>query len=174
MCADFRGNDMLILLASQGANRALADQLFCVGEKLDMKGEIVDLVDLDLPLYSAKKEAEGIPPAASQLTEKLVGAQSLVVIAPEYNGSLPPSFNNAIAWVSRSGGKDWREAFNGKVAALASHSGGGGQKVLQALRGQLEHLGCTCIARTLLTNPQKPLREESAVAVLELLKKLSS
>jgi|SaaInlStandDraft_1057018.scaffolds.fasta_scaffold03829_4 chromate reductase, NAD(P)H dehydrogenase (quinone) len=165
---------MLILLASQGANRDLAEQLLKVGQSLGQKAEVLDLVDLNLPLYSAKAEEVGLPEAAKELTAKLLDASSLVVVAPEYNGSIPPVFNNAIAWVSRSGGTDWRAAFNGKVAALATHSGGGGQKVLMAIRGQLEHLGCTCVARTLLTNPNKPLSKESAESVLGLLKKLSS
>ena len=80
--------------------------------------------------------------------------------------------NNAIAWVSRSGQDDWRAAFAQKFCALATHSGGGGDKVLLAMRTQMEHLGCNVLARQLLTHYQKPLNPESATAVLKELKSL--
>lgn len=158
---------VLILLASQGSNLTLAENLQQHLTKLDCPAEIVDLVELNLPLYSGKAEQEGVPEIAVELTTRIAEAKALVVVSPEYNGSIPPVFSNSLAWVSRSGGSNWREAFTGKWAALATHSGGGGQKVLQAIRGQLEHLGCNCLARTLLTYPSKPLREESAIAVME-------
>jgi NAD(P)H-dependent FMN reductase len=81
--------------------------------------------------------------------------------------------SNAIAWISRAGGEDWRNAFNGKYAAVATHSGGGGQKVLSAMRSQLQHLGTTVLARELLTHYQKALNPDSAKAVLEQLLSLS-
>jgi len=56
--------------------------------------------------------------------------------------------------------------FNGKPAAVATYSGGGGQKVLVAMRLQLSHLGCNVVGRELLTNKAKPLNEEAARTVL--------
>jgi chromate reductase len=100
-------------------------------------------------------------------------ARSLVFCAPEYNGSMPPIVNNAIAWVSRSGSEDWRAAFNGKPAVVATHSGGGGLKVTQAMRAQLEHLGAIVLPRPIITNYQKVFNQDSAVAILTQLKKLS-
>jgi hypothetical protein len=53
--------------------------------------------------------------------------------------------------------------------ALATHSGGGGQKVLISMRLQFSHLGATVLGRELLTTTKKPLNERSAQAVLDQL-----
>ena len=165
---------MIILCASAGMNVKLSETLLETAKNLGGEVELINLVDLNLPLYSTVEEkANGIPDAAKTLSEKLGAAKSFVVVAPEYNGTLPPVLNNAVAWVSRSG-DDWRVAFGGKLAAVATHSGGGGQKVLNAMRVQLAHLGCTVIARELLTHYQKQLNPESAEAVLKQLISWSS
>jgi len=49
---------------------------------------------------------------------------------------------------------------------LATRSGGGGQKVLVAMRLQFSHLGCNVLGRELVTNSSKPLNEEAARGVL--------
>ena len=58
--------------------------------------------------------------------------------------------------------------FNGKPAAVATYSGGGGQKACTEgiMRLQLSHLGCNVVGRELLTNKAKPLNEEAARTVL--------
>ena len=60
-------------------------------------------------------------------------------VAPEYNGNVPPSFANFLAFCSKSS-KDWRELFNTKKAVVA-HSGGGGAHVLMHMRMQLSFIG---------------------------------
>ena len=45
-----------------------------------------------------------------------------------------------MAWTSRAT-RNWRDAFDDKIVALATHSGGGGQKGLQAMRIMFQHLG---------------------------------
>ena len=102
-----------ILIASQGKNAELGNKIKQVAEK-SFKCELIDLIDLRLPMYSESEEEKGIPEKAEKLSKKLVESDSLIFIAPEYNGSIPPSLNNAICWISRSG-KNWREAFNGKT-----------------------------------------------------------
>ena len=87
---------------------------------------------------------------------------------------MPPVLNNAVAWISRGGGDDWRQAFNQKYAVVATHSGGGGLHVLKAMRSQWEYLGCTVLARGIQTNFNKELNPESANTILKQLIKLSS
>jgi len=164
---------ILYLSASTGKNLELANALANIGSTLGGDHQVIDLVSEGLPLYSTEEEKNGIPEAAETLTNRLIAADGLVLIAPEYNGSIPPVLTNAIAWISRSGGDDWREAFAGKMGAVATHSGGGGQKVLLALRTQLEHLGTNVLARQILTHYQKPLNPDSAKAVVEELLKYS-
>ena len=148
-----------ILTASQGKNAELGQKIKEVAEK-NFKCELVDLVELNLPLYSEDKEEKGIPKKAKDLSDSLSESEGLVFIAPEYNGSVPPSLNNAICWISRSG-KNWREAFNGKTTLIATHSGGGGHHVLMAMRQQLSFLGANVLGRQLLTNYNKELNIDS-------------
>ena len=157
--------NMTILIASQGKNAELGNKIKQVAEKM-FKCDLVDLVDLDLPLYSELEEEKGIPNKAKNLSKSLEKSDCLIVIAPEYNGSVPPSLNNAICWISRSG-KSWRDAFNGKSTLIATHSGGGGHHVLMAMRQQLSFLGANVLGRQLLTNYNKELNEESLNQCLE-------
>ena len=165
---------VVYLAASTGKNLELAKELASVGETLGGEHEVINLVAEDLPLYNTEAEKNGIPDKANALAGKLIAADGIVLIAPEYNGSIPPVLTNAIAWISRSGNDDWREAFSEKIAAVATHSGGGGSKVLSAMRSQLEHLGTNVIARQILTHYQKALNPDSAKAVIGQILKLSS
>ena len=113
------------------------------------------------------------PDAAATIARKMTESRALIVVAPEYNGALPPALVNLIAWVSRSGDDNWRAAFNAKVVAIATFSGGGGGSVLNAMRAQLAFLGANVIGRQLLTNHQKPLNPESATAIVTQLLTLS-
>ncbi len=161
---------VLIIAASNGQNLALAKKLQdMLGDELQT--EVLDLVELELPLYSPLEEKKGIPNKASELKQKLLKANAMIFTAPEYNGSLPPTLNNFIAWISRVG-KDWRECFNGKPAAIASHSGSGGVNVLSAMRIQLSYLGMNVLGRQIQTNSQKEFNPESAQIILKQLKGL--
>jgi chromate reductase, NAD(P)H dehydrogenase (quinone) len=137
------------------------------------KVELIDLVDLNLPLYSTKEEEKnGVPKQVKELASKILDLKAFIIIAPEYNGVMPPVLNNAMAWTSRST-KDWRDAFNEKAVGLATHSGGGGTKGLQAMRMMFQHLGANVIAREILTTYEKPLNEDTANNMIIQLIKLS-
>jgi NAD(P)H-dependent FMN reductase len=79
-----------------------------------------------IPLYNFDVEAEGIPEAVNLLKERIVAAQGLLLVTPEYNNSIPGVFKNAIDWLSRPP-KDIPRVFNGRPVALigASPSLGG-------------------------------------------------
>ncbi len=162
-----------ILVASAGNNRKLADRLQTIAASLDVETEVINLVDLNLPLYSTvEEERSGIPDTAKDLAEQILALNAFIIVAPEYNGVMPPVLNNAMAWTSRAT-KSWRDAFNEKIVGLATHSGGGGQKGLQAMRIMYQHLGANILARELLTTYEKPLSEDSAKKMIEQLVKLS-
>lgn len=161
---------IVILLASVGKNLELAEKLENILKGLNAETKLVNLVELDLPLYSALTDKkETCPKAVTSLTASLVESDGIVIVAPEYNGGVPPVLNNAIAWVSRSGGEDWRVAFNGKPAVIATHSGGGGLHALAAMRQQLAYLGTNVMGRQLHTHYQKPLDLNSAEETLKQL-----
>lgn len=162
-----------ILVASAGNNRKLGDKLQELASEQNVETEIINLVDLDLPLYSTvEEEKNGIPGVAKDLAEQILALNAFIIVAPEYNGVMPPVLNNAMAWTSRST-DSWRDAFNEKILGLATHSGGGGEKGLQAMRIMFQHLGANILARELLTTYQKPLSEKSAKIMIDQLVKLS-
>lgn len=158
-----------ILVASCNNNVKLAKRLEELALEQNCEVEFINLVDLRLPLYSTLEEKEnGIPAIASELAEKILKLKAFIIVAPEYNGVMPSVLNNAMAWTSRST-DNWRDAFEEKVVALATHSGGGGQKGLQAMRIMFQHLGANILAREILTTYEKPLNEESAKNIVKQL-----
>ncbi len=165
---------MLILAASNGHNLTLATR---VAREAELQGHVfhvIDLVAVGLPLYTPAAEAAGggAHPGLDALAHQLRFQGRLWVCAPEYNGSLPPTLNNALAWLSR-GSSDFRELFSGLPVALATHSGGGGQKVLSAMRLQFAHLGCSVLGRELLSTDQKPANPASISAMVAELHRLA-
>ena len=55
-----------------------------------------------IPLYDGDLEAEaGTPPAVQALKERLLAADGLLLVTPEYNGGIPGPFKNTIDWLSR-------------------------------------------------------------------------
>lgn len=100
---------------------------------------IVDLAALDLPIYTAALEAEAFPADALKLKKILAAQDGLLVVSPEYNGSIPALLKNAIDWASRptdGEGPLALTAFRGKAAAImgASVSPFGGIRALAHLR----------------------------------------
>jgi chromate reductase len=154
-------NVITILCASQGKNKELSSFIAQEIKKQGKTAEIIDIINLNLPLFSDKEELQnGIPENATRLSQTLINTQGLVIVAPEYNGTFPPSLNNLISWVSKTS-DNWRESFNNKNCLIATHSGGGGHHVLMALRHQLAFLGANVLGRAILTTYQKSLDPET-------------
>jgi NAD(P)H-dependent FMN reductase len=54
-----------------------------------------------IPLYDGDVEALGIPAEVAELKNKVVAADALLLVTPEYNNSIPGVFKNVIDWLSR-------------------------------------------------------------------------
>ena len=161
--------NVLIFTSTSGNNLKLANSFKDHLSGRTVGTEIVNLEELNLPLYhSNEKDLKLLPESFSTLQEKMKSVDRMVFIAPEYNGSVPPNFNNFLAWCSVSS-KDWREFFNGKKAVVATHSGGGGAHVLMHMRMQLSFIGMNIVGREILTNYKKPVNSESLTAVVDQL-----
>lgn len=163
--------NIVIVIASEIKNLELATRFKEYFESVNASVSVINLVDLELPLYSSRTESQfkGNELLAKELPV-IKKAHGFLFISPEYNGSTPPVFNNFLAWLSRSS-KDWREYLNGKPAALATFSGGGGFNVLLAMRTQLSFIGMNVVGRQIIVSPQKALDEGSMTKVaMELLK----
>ncbi|SNS36462.1 NADPH-dependent FMN reductase [Sphingopyxis indica] len=120
-------------------NRALAR---LAAARLEAHGAAVTMVDLDafdLPIYSDHLEKTAFPADALALKELLAAQDGLLIVSPEYNGSVPALLKNAIDWASRPTGDEGLvalTAFRGKAAAImsASISPFGGLRGLMHLR----------------------------------------
>ncbi|HEU4365107.1 MAG TPA: NAD(P)H-dependent oxidoreductase [Candidatus Krumholzibacteria bacterium] len=86
----------------------------------------------DIPLYNADLESErGVPDAVAALKERIVAAQGLLLVTPEYNNSVPGVFKNAIDWLSRPP-RDIPRVFGAKaVALMGATPGRGGTRLAQ-------------------------------------------
>lgn len=160
---------LLFLSATNGKNLQLAELLSGFAQEAGAETEIIRLEDLDMPLFTpSEKENKGVPKAADELTQKFIDCDAIVLLAPEYNGSIPPVVTSAIAWMSVAG-DNFREAFNGRFAVVGTHSGGGGFRVLEAMRSQLNHLGMIVLARTFQTSFSKEQNPDSARSIFKQL-----
>lgn len=160
---------IVVIAGSNNKNLEVAKEFEKSLTKRGAEVQVLDLVSLDLPLYTPKGEAKGIPAEFQRYKEIINGASGLVFSIPEYNGGVPPAVTSFIAWISRSGDENWRSAFNGKPAALASFSGSGGIQALISLRTQLSYIGLNTIGRQVRATYKEELNVDDVDAVSELL-----
>ena len=137
---------LLFISATSGHNLRLCERAKEFADAQGMQTHLICLSSIELPLFTTERESSGAPPAVGELEEHFMKASALWISAPEYNGSIPPTLTNAIAWMSTQT-DDFRALFNSKPLAIATHSGGGGQKVLVAMRLQFSHLGCNVVGK---------------------------
>ncbi len=56
----------------------------------------------DVPLYDGDVEVrEGVPAAVTRVKDAIAASDGLLLVTPEYNGSLPGVLKNAVDWLSR-------------------------------------------------------------------------
>ncbi len=132
--------------SSGSINQAL---IYHVAELIDCDGvhiEILDLHDMEVPIYSIDLEQQsGIPAPIIELKEKLSEADAFIIASPEHNGALPAFFKNIIDWLSRIDQK----IFNHRKVVLLSASPGakGGESNLTHLATLLPHWGGKVIGK---------------------------
>ena len=102
----------------------------------------VDLRDYPMPIYNQDdEEKDGFPENAGKFQKLLSEHDGLLIVSPEYNGSLTGVLKNAIDWASRpSDTFKMGAVFKGKFAAIMTESPG-------AFGG----IGCLSHLRTVLT-----------------------
>ena len=86
-------------LRADSVNRRLAELL------RDQAPEGVELALVtglgELPFYNEELDGEQPPAAAVSLREQVAGADRVLAVTPEYNGTMPAVLNNALDWLSR-------------------------------------------------------------------------
>ena len=113
---------VLVLVGSLRAdsfNRRIAEAI----RQQAPAGVTVDIADGlgELPFYNEDVDGEQAPAAVVRLREQVAAADRLLVITPEYNGTMPAVLNNAIDWASRPFGEG---AIKGKPLAVVGTAGG--------------------------------------------------
>ena len=156
----------MIVCASNGKNLELGTKISDFLKERKFSVELIDLTEMDLPLYSNVSAKKGVPESVKQMVANLKSTSTVFFLAPEYNGGIPPVLTNFIAWASASS-KDWRESFNSKTAVIGTHSGSGGLHALMSLRVQLAYIGMNVLGRQLHTHYKKDLNLEALESIAE-------
>lgn len=74
----------------------------------------------DIPFYNEDIDvADSVPATATALRDAVAASDGLLLVTPEYNGTLPAVLKNAIDWLSRPYGAG---AIGGKPVAVVSGS----------------------------------------------------
>ena len=130
-------------------NRRLARQAAQMATAAGAEAMLLELGDLDIPMYNADLEARGTPLDVLCLKQLLWEHPAWVVCSPEYNGSYTGLLKNTIDWASSpvKGHPVWAsdsKPFAGKVVGLLSASNGalGGLRSLSHLNPLLLNLHC--------------------------------
>ena len=113
------------ILALVGSLRAGSynKQLAEAAVKYAPDGVAVDIFDnlADVPFYNEDIDRPGAVAAADWLRVEVQSADALLLVTPEYNGTMPASLKNAIDWISRPYGAG---AISGKPLAVIGVSNG--------------------------------------------------
>ena len=111
----------------------------------EIDGVALDVATLHgIPLYDGDAEAaHGIPEAVQALKARVLAADGVLLVTPEYNNGIPGVFKNAIDWLSRPG-SGIPALFGGRPVAVIGASPGGFGTILaqNAWLPVLRTLGC--------------------------------
>ena len=160
---------ILMITATGGTNHELAKKFADMSVELGHDADVVDLSEIDFPMFTMARSKElDVVPGMAELKQKMGESESWMIIAPEYNGSMPPTLNNAVAWLSTEW-NDFRALFNRRKVGLATHSGGGGAHVIMSMRQMFSFLGCIVIGRSCIANKNKEANPETIEDMLKQL-----
>ena len=122
---DGRGAAGILAFSGSSSRSSLNSRLLdaAVGAiaALDADVSLLDLRDLELPLFDPDSPPRDWPMGVRIFRQLLAAHDGFVIATPEYNGSLPPLLKNALDWSSMaSGGSSSLAPYRGKVAAIMS------------------------------------------------------
>src|SRR5687768_14164780 len=110
---------MTTIIGLSGSLRAASfnTKLLRAAIKLAPAGMVIEEASFkEFPVYDGDLEAS-FPAAVTALKERVIAADGLLLVTPEYNNGIPGAFKNAIDWLSRPPA-DTAKVFGGKVVGL--------------------------------------------------------
>ncbi len=124
-------------------NRQLAN--YAADQLKDVDLVKLDMNDFEMPIYSPKRNKEGIPEPAKKFKELLRASDGLIISFAEHNGSYTAIFKNLLDWASVIEKDMWL----GKYMFLMATSPGprGGIAVLKAAAERFPFMGGNVVAQ---------------------------
>ena len=123
--------------SSTSINKQLAS--YAAENLEDIKFDIIDLRDFNLPIYSVDEEKKGFPEDAKKITSLLDNYDGFILSLAEHNGSYAAAFKNIFDWTSRIEVKIFRD--KPLLLMAASPGGRGGQSVLDSGISRFPRMG---------------------------------
>jgi chromate reductase, NAD(P)H dehydrogenase (quinone) len=111
------------VLGFAGSLRRQSHNVALLHAAVELAPDEVEIETHDLtaiPLYNADVEATAFPQSVERFKERIAAADALLIVTPEYNGSLPGVLKNAIDWATRP---SKQTPFYGKPAAVLGAGG---------------------------------------------------
>lgn len=124
-------------------NKSLA--IYASNKLNNVKVEVLDLNDFELPLYGIDYEIEnGIPDNAKIFLDKIKSSDGIVLSLAEHNGAYATVFKNIFDWMSRIDSKLWSDV---PMLLMATSPGGrGGATALDIAKGRFPYMGGNIVA----------------------------
>lgn len=137
-------------------NRKFA--VFAANQLENVELNILDLNDLEMPIYhSGREEKTGQPSEAQVFLDQIAEADGVLMSLAEHNASYSVAFKNILDWASRINGKVWQEK---PLFVMATSPGGrGGLSVLQGALERFPRMGSNIIAHFSLPSFHQNLTE---------------
>lgn len=155
---------VLVLVGSlrSGSHNQRLVELLCDQRPAGATLEIFDGLGR-LPFYNDDLEGEHPPAAVVDLRARVAAADRVLVVTPEYNGTMPAVLNNAIDWLSRPFGAG---ALRGKPLAVIGTSGGrfGGKWAHDDVRRSAKIAGALVVEDVVLNHRYEAGTDPSADA----------
>jgi NAD(P)H-dependent FMN reductase len=126
---------MALIIGISGSLRAASfnSALLRAAQGLMPPGSVLDIASIkDIPLYDGDLEAAAFPQAVTDLKERIVKADGLLLASPEYNNGVPGVLKNTVDWLSRPSADMKRVFDNRPVAIIGATPGRGATSLAQA------------------------------------------
>ena len=126
---------MATIIGISGSLRrpSLNTKLLRAAASMAPAGTTIEIGSIDgIPLYNGDvEEAQGIPEAVQRLKDQIAAADGLLLVTPEYNGSIPGVLKNAIDWLSRPPADIPKVFRNRPIGIIGATPGLGGTTLAQ-------------------------------------------